>query len=53
MGSGHAWGLTSAVGLLVDIGSYGIKEWLAIIGSLVGIAGSIYGAWRTYRYSKP
>ena len=38
--------------LTFDVGSYGIREWLAILGSLIGIGGSIYGAWRTYRYSK-
>lgn len=38
--------------LVLDVSNYGIKEWLAIIGSLLGTGGSVYGAWRTYRYSK-
>jgi tetratricopeptide (TPR) repeat protein len=51
MGDGHALLLFGSF-LPIDLDSYGIKEWLAILGSLVGIGGSVYGAWRTYRYSK-
>ena len=38
--------------LLMDLSQYGVKEWLAIVGSLVGIGGSIFGLWRAWRYSK-
>lgn len=38
--------------MFIDIGSYGLKEWLAILGSLIGIGGSIFGLWRAWRYSK-
>ena len=46
------WLLSNWTILAIDVSNYGMREWLAIIGSMVGIAGSIYGAWRTYRYSK-
>jgi tetratricopeptide (TPR) repeat protein len=46
------WALAGSAALLIDVGSYGIKEWLAILGSLVGIGGSIFGVWRAWRYSK-
>jgi hypothetical protein len=36
----------------IDVSNYGIREWLAILGSLVGIGGSVWGAWRAYRYSR-
>ncbi len=52
MGDGHAWALAGSAALLIDVGSYGIKEWLAILGSVVGIGGSIFGIWRAWRYSK-
>jgi tetratricopeptide (TPR) repeat protein len=38
--------------LLVDVGNYGIKEWLTVVGSLFGTGGSIFGIWRAWRYSK-
>jgi tetratricopeptide (TPR) repeat protein len=52
MGDHHAGMLVVSAALFFDIGSYGVKEWLAILGSLVGIGGSIFGVWRAWRYSK-
>jgi tetratricopeptide (TPR) repeat protein len=52
MGDHHAWMLAVPAALFFDVGSYGVKEWLAILGSLVGIGGSIFGVWRAWRYSK-
>src|SRR5205809_1089348 len=52
MGDHHAGMLAVSAGLFFDVGSYGVKEWLAILGSLVGIGGSIFGVWRAWRYSK-
>src|SRR5262245_59066973 len=51
----HDWlvlALAGSAPLFIDIASYGIKEWLAIVASLIGIAGSIFGLWRGWRYSK-
>jgi len=52
MGEGPVWVLASPLVSLIDISGYGVKEWLAIAGSLVGIGVTIFGAWRTWRFSK-
>jgi tetratricopeptide (TPR) repeat protein len=52
MGDAHAWMLAVPAALFFDVGSYGVKEWLAILGSLAGIGGSVFGIWRAWRYSK-
>jgi tetratricopeptide (TPR) repeat protein len=44
--------MTGSAFLLIDVGSYGFKEWVAIVASLVGIGGTIFGVWRGWRYSK-
>jgi tetratricopeptide (TPR) repeat protein len=51
MRDGYAW-ISLWTVLLVDLSQYGIKEWLAVVGSLFGIGGSIFGLWRAWRYSK-
>ncbi len=52
MGEGQPWLLVKSAFLLIDIGGYGFKEWVALIASLIGIAVSVVGAWKTWRYSK-
>jgi len=52
MGDSQVWVLAGSTLLFIDIGSYGIKEWLAIAASVIGIGGSIFGLWRGWRYSK-
>ena len=52
MGDAHTWMLAVPAALFFDVGSYGVKEWLAILGSLAGIGGSVFGIWRAWRYSK-
>jgi tetratricopeptide (TPR) repeat protein len=52
MGDGHAWALAGSAALLIDVGSYGIKEWLQLIGAAIGIVVSILGAWKAWRFSK-
>ena len=52
MGDGHVWVLASSTVMLIDVSSYGIKEWLQLIAAAIAIFVSIIGAWRTYRYSK-
>jgi tetratricopeptide (TPR) repeat protein len=48
----QALALLKPVLLLIDISSYGLKEWVAIVASMIGIIVSVVGAWRTWRYSK-
>lgn len=40
------------VALIGEVGNYGFKEWLAVLGSLFGMGGSVFGIWRAWRYSK-
>jgi tetratricopeptide (TPR) repeat protein len=41
-----------SVFLLIDVSSYGPREWLQLVAAAVGIFVSVVGAWRTYRFSK-
>ena len=52
MGEGQPWVLIRAAFLLADLSSYGLKEWLAILASVLGLGGSVFGLWRGFRYSK-
>jgi len=52
MSDGHLWMLASPLSSLIDISSYGIKEWLQLIGAMIGIFVSILGAWKAWRFSK-
>ena len=52
MGDGQAWALADPLVSLLDFRNYTLKDWVQLLVAVLGLVGSVVGAWKWWRYSK-
>jgi tetratricopeptide (TPR) repeat protein len=52
MGDGQVWALADPLVSLLDFRNYTLKDWVQLLVAVLGLVGSVVGAWKWWRYSK-